>query len=97
MNLAGEVGQFKGELILYYKMMVLFPNYRAAETMFGELNESVFNAQINEMDIQDEKFFYGLRVNIVFSTHDNFHDNVSRDKTVFPFELLKDTASHLFR
>jgi hypothetical protein len=41
MNLSGEVGEFKGEYILYYKMMVLFPNYRAAETMHDELNQSV--------------------------------------------------------
>lgn len=41
MNLSGEVGEFKGEYILYYKMMVLFPNYRAAEVMHDELNELV--------------------------------------------------------
>ena len=41
MNLTGEVGRFEGEFVLYYKMMMLFPNYRAAETMFEELNESV--------------------------------------------------------
>ena len=41
MNLSGEVGEFKGEYILYYKMMVLFPNYRSAEVMHDEMNESV--------------------------------------------------------
>ena len=38
MNLSGEVGEFKGEYILYYKMMVLFPNYRSAEMMHDEMN-----------------------------------------------------------
>ena len=41
MNLSGEVGEFEGEYILYYKMMVLFPNYRSAEVMHDEMNESV--------------------------------------------------------
>ena len=41
MNLSAEVGKFRGEFILYYKMIVLFPNYRASETMHDELNQLV--------------------------------------------------------
>ena len=41
MNLSGEAGQFKDEYILYYKMMVLVPDNRSAETVYEELNEVV--------------------------------------------------------
>ena len=48
-----------------------------------------FRTQLREMDTEDEKFFYGLRANIVFSTQESFNENTF-------FNLLKDTASRLF-
>ena len=39
MNVSGEKGEFKAEYVLYYKLMVLFPNYQSAERVYEETGE----------------------------------------------------------
>lgn len=39
MNLYGQKGEFKNDDPLYYKLMLLFPNYRSAEAVYEETNE----------------------------------------------------------
>ena len=62
-----------------------------------KLNVEIKN-KISEMSIEDEKFFYALRVGIIFSKLENFNDEIvelnSEDDTFF--KLLENSASHLF-
>lgn len=39
MNLSGQKGEFKNEDLIYYKLMLLFPNYPSAETVYESMNE----------------------------------------------------------
>ena len=53
---------------------------------------------INEMSIEDDKFFYALRVDVIFSKQENSEDEnviLNFDDDEF-FKLLESNASHLF-
>ena len=39
MNLSGQKGEFKNKNLIYYKMMLLFPNYQSVETVYESTNE----------------------------------------------------------
>ena len=50
------------------------------------------------MSIEDDKFFYALRVDVIFSKQENFKDEIvvlNFDDDKF-FKLLENSASHLF-
>ena len=62
-----------------------------------KLNSELKN-KINEMSIEDDKFFYALRVDVIFSKQENFKDEIvvlNFDDDKF-FKLLENNAIHLF-
>jgi hypothetical protein len=79
-----------------------FPFYRDSfyipDFECEKLNVEIRN-KINEMSIEDEKFFYALRLDIIFSRLENSDDDgifePNYDEDTF-FELLENSASHLF-
>ena len=60
---------------------------------YKKLNAEIKN-KISEMSIEDEKFSYALRVDIIFSKPEKFVELNSDDDTFF--KLLENSASHLF-
>lgn len=74
-----------------------FPFYqdkvKTLDFNFKKLNAEIKN-KISEMSIDDEKFFYALRVNIIFSKPEKCVELNSDDGTFF--KLLENSASDLF-
>jgi len=72
-----------------------FPFYQSKVEILdfncNKLNAEIKN-KISEMSIEDEKFFYALRVNVVFSKPDV---ELNSDDDTF-FKLSENSANHLF-
>ena len=78
-----------------------FPFYRDKASIpdfeCEKLNSELKN-KINEMSIEDDKFFYVLRVDVIFSKQENSEDEyviLNFDDDEF-FKLLESDASHFF-
>jgi hypothetical protein len=78
------------------RVEVLDSKYEDKETI-KKLNAKIRN-KISERSIEDDKFFYALRVDIIFSRLENFGDDIvelnSGDDTFF--KLLENSANRLF-
>ena len=75
----------------FYRDKVSIPDFECKK-----LNVELKN-KINEMSIEDDKFFY-LRVDVIFSKQENFKDEIvvlNFDDDKF-FKLLENNAIHLF-
>ena len=68
-------------------------NQKSPDFNCKKLNAEIKN-KISEISIEDEKFFYALRVNIIFSKTEKYVELSSDDDTFF--KLLENSASHLF-
>ena len=76
----------------FYRDKVSIPDFECEK-----LNSELKN-KINEMSIEDDKFFYALRVDVIFSKQENSEDEhvmLNFDDDEF-FKLLESDASHFF-
>ena len=76
----------------FYRDKVSIPDFECKK-----LNVELKN-KINEMSIEDDKFFYALRVDVIFSKQENSEDEhviLNFDDDEF-FKLLESDASHFF-
>ena len=76
----------------FYRDKVSIPDFECKK-----LNVELKN-KINEMSIEDDKFFYALRVDVIFSKQEDFKDKIvvlNFDDDKF-FKLLENNAIHLF-